>query len=257
MLRRLLILLAIVAFACSTVGPIAYLYYAARLPRLESEFDLEKLLRSDIEAERMSTRLSKYARESMMPIKFERPDITRLPKDLVALYISQRGCPTFFQTPREEGLRWATRLIVGLFGSEPPGDGWCERLFAWRLARRIGAEGIMRETVGANKIHSMLQKDQLVAYDLLSIRFESGIVGVDALALKLFRKQVLQLELSELAEMILALPPHNYYRQIRDCQNPTLIRQNRDYIIARLARAGLVAPDRAELSRREPVACTR
>ncbi|MHB8874137.1 MAG: transglycosylase domain-containing protein [Myxococcaceae bacterium] len=238
------------------VIPLVYLYTASHLPALESEFDLEKLLRFQIEGERMSVKMGQYARETGS-IDFERPEFAKLPKDLVALYISQRGCSTFFQTPREEGGKWAWRMFAGTFGSEAGGDGWCERLFASRLAERIGAKGTLQRAIGAHKIHGFLQKDQLVAYDLNSIWFDQAVIGLDAASARLFKKRPEQLTLSEMAELELALPPHNYYQQIRDCQNPSLIRQNRDYILQRLMADALVPEDRAKNAMGQPVACTR
>ncbi|MBI3185311.1 MAG: transglycosylase domain-containing protein [Myxococcales bacterium] len=249
-------LLWFVLFALGLTGvvtPLVYLYVGSKLPALESEFDLEKLLRFSIEGERMSVALGKYNKSA---VDWERPDFAKLPKDLVALYISQRGCPTFFQTERERGLGWAWRLFVGLAGGEPGGDGWCERLLAWRLADRVGAKGDLQHTIGANKIHSFLQKDQLVAYDLASLWLEDGVIGVEAAAQRLFKKRLEQLSLTELAELELALPPHNYYQQVRDCQNPSLLRQHRDVVLAELSRDALVPEDRAKNAQAQPMACT-
>ncbi|MFY0583691.1 hypothetical protein ACN28S_63740 [Cystobacter fuscus] len=85
--------------------PAAYLHAASKLPQLETEFDLEKQLRHSIEGERMSIRAGTF--EQGRSVEFLRPDFSRLPKDLVALYIAQLGCPTFFQTEREDGPKWA------------------------------------------------------------------------------------------------------------------------------------------------------
>ena len=238
------------------ITPLVYLYVSSQLPTLESEFDLEKLLRSQVEDERRRVKAGQYAKDAVV-VPYDRPDFAKLPKDLVALYISQRGCPTFFQTPREEGGKWAWRMTAGLFGSEPGGDGWCERLLSRRLAERIGAKGALQLSVGAHKIHGFLQKDQLIAYDLTVIWFDEAIIGIDAAALKLFKKHPEQLTLSEMAELELALPPHNYYQQVRDCQNPSLIRQNRDYVLKRLQDDALVPEDRAKNAMGQPVACTR
>ena len=238
------------------ITPLIYLYVASQLPTLESEFDLEKLLRFQVEGERMSVKLGQYARETGS-IDYERPDFAKLPKDLVALYISQRGCPTFFQTPREEGLKWGWRMVVGLLGSEPGGDGWCERQLSLRLADRVGAKGNFQKAVAAHKIHGFLQKDQLIAYDLTSIGFDQAVIGIEAASARLFKKKPDQLSLSEMAEFEMALPPHNFYQQVRDCQNPSLIRQNRDYVLQRLMTDALVPEDRAKNAMGQPVACTR
>jgi hypothetical protein len=241
----------------AVVAPLIYFYTAAQLPTLDSEFDLERLLKQSIESERKSVQIGQYER-SKEPITFARPDFARLPKNLVALYITERGCPTYFQTPREEGYAWAKRMLLGLTNVEPEGsDGWCERLFALILARRIGAKGTLEEAVAAHKIHRFLKKDGLVAYDLHSIPLEPGVVGVEAGARALFKKTVSELSLAELAEYALALPPHSYWYQIRACQNPLLIKQNRDVVLDDLRRVALVPEDLARQAMRQQIACLK
>ena len=207
--------------------PIIYLHTASKLPRLETEYDVEKLLRNSIEGERMSLRAATV--EHPRPVEFKRPDFSRLPKDLVALYISQMGCPTYFQTPREEGPKWAWRLFSRLvLNSEPRGDGACERRFSVRLASALGIEGGLAQTVAAHRLHSFLQKDQLIAYDLASIYFDRGIVGVEDASFKLFSRELDTLTLPLLAELALALPPYSFYDDNVVCRNASRLRQNRD-----------------------------
>jgi hypothetical protein len=253
--KSILWILLFVVGAIGVVVPCIYFYAASQLPPLESEFDLEKLLKFNIEGERMSVKMGVYARETG-GIEYEHPDFAKLPKDLVAVYISQRGCPTFFQTPREEGSTWGWRMVLAAFGGQKGGDGWCEQTFAARLAERVGAATRLQIVVGTHKIHTFLKKDQLIAYDLSQLQFEPAVVGVEAACQKLFHKKLEQLQLSEISELELALPPFNFYEQLRDCRNPSLIRQNRDYILNELARDGLVPEDRAKNAQGQPVACT-
>lgn len=237
--------------------PVIYLYIGTQLPALDSEFDLERVLRQNIESERKSVQLGQYEK-SKEPITFERPDFAKLPKNLVAFYITERGCPTFFQTPREEGIAWSKRVLLGVINVEPEdGDGWCERVFADNLARRVGAKGKLEESVAVHKIHRFLKKDGLIAYDLHSMRVENGVIGVEAAAKTLFGKPLTELNLAELAEFTLALPPHGYWNQMRRCQNPILIKQNRDVVIDDLRRNSLVPEDLAKSAQRQPVSCTR
>lgn len=237
--------------------PLIYLYVGAQLPALDSEFDLERLLRQSIESERKSVQLGQYEK-SKESIAFERPDFAKLPKNLVAFYITERGCPTFFQTPREEGFAWSKRVLLGVLNIEPDdSDGWCERVFATNLARRVGAKGKLEESVAVHKIHRFLKKDGLIAYDLHSVKVDNGIIGVEAASNVLFKKPMGELSLSELAEFTLALPPHGYWNQMRSCTNPILIKQNRDVVIDDLRRVALVPEDLARSAQRQPVFCTR
>lgn len=255
-LRGLLFIVLVITALFAVVVPFVYFYTASQLPTLDSEFDLERAMSAQVTSERMALGMGEVA-QRYGPVKYQRPDFARLPTDLVNLYIAQRGCPTYFQTPREEGLAWARRVIGGLIGSEPPGDGWCERLFALRLAERLGVKGNLRLAVAAHKIHSFLQKDQLIAYDLSTIWFDEAVVGVEPLAMRLFEKKLEKLELNELVELMLVLPPNNYYGQIRDCVNPVLIQQSRDTLLQQLRDLGFIPEDKLVSARTKPVACDR
>lgn len=234
--------------------PLIYLYTSTKLPQLESEFDLERLLRQSIESERRSTLMGQFDKQKQN-IDFKRPDFARLPKNLVAAYITERGCPTYFQSPREDGYPWSKRLFLGLVNVEPSGDGWCEALFGANLAYRVGAKGSLELTVATHKIHRFLKKDTLIAYDLHSIRLAPGVIGVEDGARELFKKPLAELNLAEIAEYALALPPNGYWGQMRACQNPTLIRQARDQVVQRLQMVSLIPESEARAAQSQPVAC--
>lgn len=236
------------------VAPAFYLYRAAKLPQLESEYDLETLLRLSVEGERMSIRAGRTEQDPRQT-KFEKPEFAKLPKDLVALYISQLGCPTFFQTPREDGPKWGWRLFAGLMGSELPGDGGCERYLSMNISMRLGVKGMLDLTVAGNKLHGFLQKDQLVTYDLATMKFDRGVVGVEDASYELYRKKLADLNLAQLAEFTLALPMNGFYWDIKDCKNASLIKQTRDRVIKIVAAQGLVPPDKAMEAVKMPVAC--
>ncbi|QSQ11265.1 transglycosylase domain-containing protein [Myxococcus landrumensis] len=251
-------LLWIILFVLGLAGvliPLTYLYTASKLPQLESEFDVEKLLKHSIEGERMSLRAGQSERNPR-PVTFNRPDFSRLPKDLVALYIRHMDCPRYFQTPREDGTAWAWRLFVGAtVGSSPPGEGSCERLLAMRIAEGLGIKGNLQLTVAAHRLHAFMQKDQLVAYDMAILYFERGVVGVEDAAFTLFKKELNELQLPELAELQLALPPFYRYWDIRQCKNPTVLRQDRDTLLADLAGWKLVSEDRARNATSQRLGC--
>jgi hypothetical protein len=238
------------------VFPSVYLYEASKLPQLESEFDLEKHLKNSIEGERMSIRLGQF--RSREGIDFLRPEFGRLPRELVALYISGLECPAFFKSAREGGGRWMWRMFGGAyFGVAPPGDGRCERFFALELAAAIGIEGTLERTVAANKIHGFLQKDQLVAYQLAAITFDRGLVGVEDVAVALFGRKLQDLPLHQLAELSLVLPPYHYFKELRTCQNGALIKRARDTILFELADDNLISKDAARTAAEEPVTCVK
>lgn len=239
------------------VAPLTYLYTASQLPQLENEFDLERHLRDYVEGERMSLKMGLAAKERG-GVSYVRPDFAKLPKDLVALYIDSWGCPTFFQTPRETGFAWSWRVFSAWsINKQPPGDGYCEWEFANHLAWAIHIRGGLKQAIAASKIHGILSKDQLVAYDLSSQSFERAVVGVDDASHVLFKRPVENLTLPELSELELALSPNGFYDELRYCKTATLLRQARDVLLGRLARHGLVAEDRAKGAQAAPLTCMK
>jgi hypothetical protein len=253
LLWTLLFLLGLVGAAV----PAVYLHAASKLPQLETEYDLEKLLRNSIEGERMSL-LAGTTERSPRPVDFKRPDFTRLPKELVALYIAQLGCPTYFQTPREEGLAWGWRLFAAeAFGAWLAGDGGCEYQLALRIAEALGIPEGMERTAAAHRLHAFLQKDQLIAYDLATLYFDRGVVGVEDAAWSLFQRELNRMQLAELAEVALVLPPHHLYGDVQACRNSALLQQNRDVLLSDLAAYQLVTEERARNAMAQPVACSR
>jgi hypothetical protein len=245
------ILVVLLVVLVGVVAPSVYLYGASGLPSLETEFDLEAQLRPSIEGERRSHQLGQATPEHAL--RFERPDFTRLPKDLVALFISRMGCPSFFQSPREHGLRWGWRLTSALLtGNQPDGDGWCERALAIQIAESFGVTGGLPQTVAAQKLHTFLQKDQLVAYYLATLRFDRAVVGVEHAAAELFHKPLSQLRLEQLAELMLAF---DYFEDVKRCRNPGLIRRNRDYLLQIIIVQGLVPEERGKAAQAASISC--
>src|SRR5262249_56148807 len=123
-----------------------------------------------------------------------------------------------------------------------------------------GARGLGRGVwrwVGANKSDGLLQKDALIANDLSTVALEPSVIGVGAAAQALFRKQLHELQLSEIAELMLALPPYELYDELKKCRNASVIRQNRDYQLSMLVSHALVPGERVSSAQSHPVACTR
>ncbi|XXF78854.1 transglycosylase domain-containing protein [Myxococcaceae bacterium GXIMD 01537] len=248
----------ILLFATGMVGvaiPASFFYTASKLPPMASEFDIEKQLKHSIEGERISYLAGLTEKPKRSPT-FTRPDFSRMPKDLVALYITQMGCPTYFQTPREDGGAWGWRLFSDVaMGTQPEGDGACELILARRIAAKLGVKDNLELVVAAHKLHTFLQKDQLIAYDLAILYFERGIVGVEDAAFALYGRELDTLQLAELAELQLVLPPYRAWEDIRTCGNASIIRQNRDAMLVELANWQLITQERARNAMAQPVAC--
>lgn len=254
-MKKALWVLLVFGFIVAVTAPLVYFYIKLQLPEMASELELYQLLKRSIEGERRAQALSMVTLEKK-DISFERPDISRYPKHLVSLTLNERGCPRYFQTPREEGFSWAKRMVAFFMNNETGGnDGWCEKTFGWNLAERVGADTHSKQVVATHLIHAILTKDSLLAYDLASTPFDTGVIGAEDAAQVLLGKKLEQLSLAEMAEMALAMPPHGYWSQVKNCQNTVLLRQNRDVLIQRLRQAGLIPEDLAVNAQTQPLAC--
>jgi Transglycosylase len=240
----------------AVTGPAVWFYSLFNLPlQFDSAMDIESALRQSIESERQaySQGLDPSQRKS---IKWPRPDSSRLPKRLTALFIMETGCPTYFQTPREDGWPWFKRVLTKLMkGTDLDGDGACELIYARSLASRLGADSPMRLAVAADRIHHFLEKDQLVSFNLASFRFEDGLIGVEAAARDIMQKDLSELQDAELAELQLAIPPWSFWEDIRLCTNAGLVRRSRDQLLERLAGQGLISDEMAKTAMAQPVRC--
>jgi hypothetical protein len=244
-LKALFFIFFLCAVSASLIIPASWFFTAEHLPYpIESAADIELHLRQSIESERQVEEMQK--RPSVrQKVTWERPAFSKLPQTLVALYITETGCPTYFQTPREEGWLWLRRVFSMMRNHMLDGDGACELIIARSLAYRLRARSPLQLAVAADRIHRFLQKDQLVAYSLTSLQLDQGIIGVDDGAEFLMQKKLADLTLAEFAEFQLALPPYDLWDDLKACSNAPLIRQNRDVLLKRLADNGHISKEMA------------
>jgi hypothetical protein len=244
----LLLLLAI-------LGSAWWLYTASTLAnQVESEMDLETFLRQSIESDRQSLQFNKRLSEREK-VTWPKPDFSRLPKNLVALYITEWGCPTYFQTPREDGWPWTKRVLNSARGVSGEGDGACELIFARRLSSRLGAVTPSQLAVMSDRLHKLLKKDQLVAYDLHSVQFEQALIGVEAASRFLMQKELLDLSLAELAEFQLGIPPYNLWNEVMLCSNAAQLKLGRNSLLQNLMNVGLISGEQGKAAMAQPVRC--
>ncbi|MBL8918868.1 MAG: transglycosylase domain-containing protein [Myxococcaceae bacterium] len=254
-LRSLIFISLILTAILAMLGSGWWLYTASQLPnQIESEMDLETFLRQSIESDRQSIQFNKRVAEREK-VTWPRPDFSRLPKNMVALYITEWGCPTYFQTPREDGWPWMKRVLNSARGVYSDGDGSCELAFARRLASRLGAGSPSQLAVMSDRIHKFLKKDQLVAYDLHSMQFDQGVIGVEAAARFLMQRELLDLSLAELAELQLGIPPYNLWGEVMLCTNAAQIKLARDALLQNLINVSLVSEEQAKAAIAQPVRC--
>jgi hypothetical protein len=81
--------------------------------------------------------------------------------------------------------------------------------------------------VAADRVHRFLAKDQLVAFDLHSMWFDHGVIGVEKASEVVMQKPLTQLNLAELAELQLAIPPWGFWDDIKNCRNAAKLKEAR------------------------------
>ncbi len=245
-----LLVLVVVVLASSV-----WLYAVATMPQaVETEHDIESFLRNSFESERQSLQ-AMFHHKQREAVRWEKPDLGHLPPQLVNMYVAMNACPGYLKSGPEGALAWTYRLLQAVRRSGVPGDGSCELDFARRIALQLGATTALAETVTADRVRSILGKKKLVAYNLEGLWFERGIVGVDAASQLLMQKPLLDLDLAELAELAVALPPHEEWSLLKLCTNAALIRQNRDVILDLLVTDGFISRDVAKTAASQPVRC--
>lgn len=236
--------------------PAVWLRTAANLPNeIESANDIEMHLRQSIESERQSEELRKPV-NSRADVTWPRPDFARLPKLLIASVITQTGCPTYFESPREDGWPWTKRLAASMNNRIIDGDGACELIFARRIAEYLQAKDALPKLVAADRVHRFLKKEELVSFCLEAEPFfERGVIGVDAISRRVLGKPVSGLSLAEIAELQLALAPLGFQETLFDCKDRGMIKTSRDRVLSELAMVGHITDEEAKREMAKPLTC--
>jgi hypothetical protein len=257
--KSLLWVLLFVTGVTGVIVPLLYLYDAAGLPALDSEYAIDAQLKASVEGERRAGRAGTLV-QTFGPIDWTRPDFNTLPRDLVALYISQWGCPSYFQTRREDPLKVAWRAFdYAMFnGSPAEANVRCEFVFAARIAQAMHISGGRAKlAIAAYRIRATLQKGDLVAYDLASAGYGPGLVGVKDAARALFKKKVTDMSLPQWAELSLAMPPNGMWNEVAACADRLRLKQARDYVLSQLSHDSLVTANQARLAQDQALLCSK
>ena len=250
LLNKLFRLVATLTLVPATLGIaiFMFLYFraSALLLPLNSEYDVETALRTTIEGERRSLRTQAGIIHD--DVSWPRPTLGDYPHDFVVMQVAEWGCPTFFQTKRETTGEWSYRVLKGFVLGQRTGgrDGRCELHFSLDLADHLRAGSGASRYLAAHRVREILDRDQLVAYDLSSIPLEQGYFGVQDAAHLFLRRELNQLSLAELAELSIALPPYNRYDDIRECNGLIDVKKERDTLLQKLGEAGLIPLERAK-----------
>lgn len=252
-----LVWLSLVFFgSVAVILPAAWFYTVSKLPNaVESEADIELALRQSIESERQATQSPLHV-SVRKQIKWERPELSQYPEKVVNAFIGATGCPTYFKTPKQIGTPYFKRELDKMIsGRDSMGDGACELILSRMLARKLGAGTSLQVAVAADRIHEFLNKEQLVTFNLATIRFDDGVIGVAEGSRVLMQRELNELSFAEAAELQLAIPPLDYWDELWECKNAGVVREARDTFIARLVQQNLIGESDARTATAQQVRC--
>ncbi|WP_374619452.1 penicillin-binding protein 1C [Devosia sp.] len=111
-------------------------------------------------------------------------------------------------------------------------------------------EGKLRQMVHADALEAQLSKDEILTLYLALAPYGGNIEGVRAASLAYFGKEPTRLSAAE-AALLVALPQSPEAR--RPDRAPDAARAARDAVLDRVASAGVISAEEAELAKREPV----
>lgn len=149
-------------------------------------------------------------------------------------------------------------------GAKPAGGATITQQLAKNLLLAGEAPSVerkIREIVLARRLEATLSKDRILELYLNRIYFGGPAWGIAAAARQYFGKAVPQLDLAEGAYLAALPKAPNDYRlgdgMPADAQREARARGRRDWVLARMAEAGLITGSAAQMAQREPITVTR
>jgi hypothetical protein len=255
LIRLTMFVLLLAAITVFIVVPAVWLNAASTLPNeIESARDVEIHLRQSIESERQSLELAKPTNHRS-DVTWPRPDFARLPRMLIASVITETGCPGYFQSPREDGWPWLKRLSASANNRILDGDGACELIFARRLADYLAVKTPLSKIVASDRVHKFLKKEELVSFAIEAEPFERGVIGIEAISLRVMQKPLAELSLAEIAELQLGIAPLGFHDTLMECKDKSLLTNGRNRVLLDLAMVGHISDDEAKKEIAKPLRC--
>jgi hypothetical protein len=255
--KNLFWVVVIVGGVLGVLIPGFYFNASSNLPSpLANRQQLLLLMRMQVESERMKVALGLPPKERGF-VSWPDPELSRFPPDFTALFLSQNGCAPFLRAAPEKKSKWTVRVLRAAWGlgGDASVAGRCRLLFASSIVSRLGVTGTLETALATYRVGNLLDHQELVAWELTTVHFENGLVGVDQTLSRLYKRPLAEMNLAELAEAVLVAPPHAYMDEIRRCKNPPLIRRARDTVLQEFAADGLVTEAQANAAQQADVAC--
>ncbi|MBX2995448.1 MAG: PBP1A family penicillin-binding protein [Bdellovibrionaceae bacterium] len=246
MLKKILILLVVLAVFAAGGAYVGYKAIESQLPPLDSLKDYEPLLVTQV-YDRTGKKIGEFFNERRILVPYD-----QMPKDLINAFLAAED-DQFFQ---HKGVNWvaiARAFFANLrAGSNVQGASTITQQVAKTLL--LSAEKTytrkIREIILAHRMEEKLSKEEILYLYLNQIYFGQSAYGVEVAAETYFRKPAAKLTLGEMA-ILAGLPKApSAYSPIR---NPVRAKERQVYVLNRMADVGYVTKEAAQKAAMEPI----
>ena len=251
-MKRLLSLLLMILLLGGLAVPSLYFFYAKDLPDLESSGAILKNVARTIETQRQVIAPTGQHPDAW---RFDLIPVGKLPKHLVNAVVAVDACFDYVGSKKELGYPRLRRIMKRWLQRDVSGAGAqaCQLRYADQIVLAIGIVDPMRGSIADAKILDALTVDELLAYRINTVYFAEGVIGAQDGSRKLFKKDLAQLELGQIAELVAA---EGYFQWFLRCQNPGKLKLFRDAILDRMEAFKLLGQAEAKAARGKQVSCS-
>jgi len=250
-MKRLVSFVLMLLVLGGLLAPAMYFYYSKDLPDLDSSQAIFKAVKRSIETQRQVVAPTGQKPEAW---DFELLDLARLPKHLVHAVVAMDACPDYRTSKKELGYPKLSRIARRWLSNEIAGHGpqACQLRYADQVVLALGVLDAMRSSIADAKVLDALTVDELLAYRISVVYYAEGVIGPQAASRKLFKKELAQLSLGQIAELVAA---EGYFTMFQRCQNPAKLKMYRDAVIDRMEAFRLLSQAEAKAARGPQVGC--
>ncbi|MGC4121143.1 MAG: transglycosylase domain-containing protein [Myxococcales bacterium] len=253
-MKRLLSFIVLVLILGGLLVPGLYFFYAKDLPDLDSPSAVFKAVKRSVESQRQVVAPTGPTGQKLEAYQFELMPLAKLPAHFVDAIVAVDSCPDYttskkdlpYPKLRRIAKRWLRREVAG-FGPQA-----CQLRYADQVVLSLGVVDSMRASIGDHKVLDALSVEELLVYRISTVYYGEGVIGPQAAAQKLFKKDLDKLDLGQVAEMVAA---EGYFQMFQRCQNPAKLKMYRDAILDRMEAFRLLGQAEAKAARARQVTC--
>ncbi|HEY3450952.1 MAG TPA: transglycosylase domain-containing protein [Myxococcales bacterium] len=253
-MKRLLSFFVLLLILGGLLVPGMYFFYARDLPDLESPTVVFKAVKRSIESQRQVVAPTGPTGQKLEAYEFALVPTNKLPAHFVDAIVAVDSCPDYttskkdlpYPKLRRIAKRWLRKEVAG-FGPQA-----CQLRYADQIVLALGVVDAMRASIGDSKVLDALSVDELLSYRISTVYFGEGVIGPQAAATKLFKKDLEKLDLGQVGELVAA---EGYFQMFQRCQNPAKLKMYRDAILDRMEAFRMLGQAEAKAARARQVTC--